>query len=87
MILLAFLVCGVDKERASANARVEAVGGVAPERKEPDRRIEAAGGETQKRRLPFSSVASRIAAVWCRTHRLQCGRKRKTGKPERDEKC
>src|SRR4029077_11065013 len=78
------LVCGVDKERPSANGVVEAGSSVAPKRKETDCRIVSPGGETKKSALPFCRIATRIASIGRRTDRLHCRQKAEAN--QRDEK-
>ena len=59
------MVCGVGKERPSANGRAEAAAGVAPERKITDGRVEPPGSKSKKGVLTFGGVAAGIASVRC----------------------
>jgi hypothetical protein len=61
---------GVGKKCPSANGCVEAAGGVAPEREVTNSRVKATGGEALKSLLPFSRVASGIAAIRRRSDRF-----------------
>jgi hypothetical protein len=64
-------VCGIDKERTSANTRVEAAGAIAEERIQTKSSIISAGGEAQKSALSFSSVPTGVAAVRRWNYRLR----------------
>jgi len=79
------IVCGVEKKCSSASRSVEAACRVAPERKKTNSCIKAAARKAKKRILPLCRVASGIATIRGRTHRLHFWQKSKTDERQCDE--
>jgi hypothetical protein len=78
------LISVVEKERTSADTRVELPIGVASKRKEAKGGIIGAGSKVQKRALPLRCVAAGVASIRWRDNRLRSGQKPNADNPDQN---
>jgi hypothetical protein len=78
------LISPVEKERTSADSRVELPLGVASKRKKAKGGIVGAGGKVQKRALPFRRVAAGVASIRWRDNCLRRGQKPNADNPDQN---
>ena len=73
------VICGIGKERPGTDARIKLASGIAQKRIQTNGCIVSARCDARKGVLPFSGVASGVAAIGRWTDRRRYRRKREAG--------